>query len=220
MLSAAPAFAVLEGDDSLEPLSSDDVAPISTIALHTEMQTPEEAPQWTLREVVDEYHAFVWRSLRRLGVHERNVDDATQAVFLAVSKHLPNVTFSKMRSFVFGVAMRVAANERRSQVRHSRSSFEIPSDARSDEATPDVQLEQKRARAILDELLNALPDDLRTIFLLCELESMSGPEAAELLGIPVGTATSRLRRARELVEAEVKRLRAREDFQGNQGMRR
>ena len=60
------------------------------------------------------------------------------------------------------------------------------------------------AEAILDKL----PDEQRAVFVLFELEELSGEEIAALLGLSVGTVRSRLRLARELFRREVARLRA------------
>jgi RNA polymerase sigma-70 factor (ECF subfamily) len=54
-----------------------------------------------------------------------------------------------------------------------------------------------------------LTEDLRTVLVLFELEEMETTEIAELLGIPLGTVASRLRRAREKFEVEAERMRAR-----------
>lgn len=46
------------------------------------------------------------------------------------------------------------------------------------------------------EALQSLPDEFRTVVILCDIEEMSYEEAAELLGCPIGTVRSRLHRAR------------------------
>jgi RNA polymerase sigma-70 factor (ECF subfamily) len=51
-----------------------------------------------------------------------------------------------------------------------------------------------------------MPDDLQAVFVLCEIEELAAPEAAELLAIPVGTVASRLRRAREHFQAAAQRM--------------
>jgi RNA polymerase sigma-70 factor (ECF subfamily) len=73
----------------------------------------------------------------------------------------------------------------------------------------EVVTERNRAREMLDRILLQMPDTLREAFILFEIEDMSVPEIAELLGIPTGTAASRLRRARELFQNGVAELRAR-----------
>lgn len=64
-------------------------------------------------------------------------------------------------------------------------------------------------RRALDQLVEVWPDEIRTAFVLFELEGLSVPEIAELTDTKQGTVASRLRRARELFQAGVKRLRAR-----------
>ena len=70
-------------------------------------------------------------------------------------------------------------------------------------------LEQKRHRELLDRILDTLTQDLRTAFVLFELEDLSVPEIAEVLEIPTGTVASRLRRAREQFGAALTRAQRR-----------
>ncbi len=69
-------------------------------------------------------------------------------------------------------------------------------------AEDDSRRRAQQAEAILAKL----PPEQRIVFLLFELEEMSGQDIAELLGISVGTVRSRLRLARESFRREVKRL--------------
>jgi RNA polymerase sigma-70 factor (ECF subfamily) len=71
-----------------------------------------------------------------------------------------------------------------------------------------VLLQQGRARALLDEILEAMPTELRAPFVLFELEEMTMSEIAQTLEIPPGTVASRLRRAREIFQEQSRRLRA------------
>jgi len=70
-------------------------------------------------------------------------------------------------------------------------------------------------------VLDELPLEERAVFVLFELEELSVPEIAELCALKVGTAASRLRRAREAFRAATQRLRARQDFplRGSRGER-
>jgi RNA polymerase sigma-70 factor (ECF subfamily) len=67
--------------------------------------------------------------------------------------------------------------------------------------TPDEMADQKRARELLDRLLEHVGGDARTVFVLFEIEGFTVPQIAELLEIPLGTAASRLRRSREQFQA-------------------
>lgn len=155
-----------------------------------------------LAAAVAAHFDVVWRSLRRLGVPEQDSDDAAQQVFLTLNARLSDVPAERERAFLLSVAVGVAANARRG-LRRSR---ELPSDdvdAIGPEPTPEHALEQRQLLAELDRALAQLPEDFRTVFVLYEIEGFSLPEIARSLTLPLGTATSRLRRARELFEARI-----------------
>jgi len=163
-----------------------------------------------MRASVLAYHAFVWRCLRRLGVPEAAADDAAQQVFLVLSERLTDVPPEREKKFLFGTAVRVAANARRVRARVREESWNDDAhEVATDALDPEESLSEARRRAILDEILAALPIDLRTAFVLTELERMSASEVAAFLDIPAGTVASRLRRARFLVEQQIRRVQAR-----------
>jgi RNA polymerase sigma-70 factor (ECF subfamily) len=160
------------------------------------------------RSLVTTHFDFVWRLLRRLGVPEADVDDATQQVFVVAASRLASIPEGNERTFVFGTAVRTAATLRRNQRRRQRWVETRPADCASPDGTPDELLERRQALAFLDEVLSGLADDLRVVFVLCELEELNAPEVGALLGIPVGTVASRLRRARQEFGNRVRRIRA------------
>jgi RNA polymerase sigma-70 factor (ECF subfamily) len=110
------------------------------------------------------------------------------------------------RAFLFGVAVRVAREQRRRNKKaesHSDVDFESM-------AHPGLDLEaltdQQRARELLDRLVQSVPEELRMIFILFEIEGLPAIEVAALLDIPAGTVASRLRRARQHFREAVKQL--------------
>ncbi len=152
-----------------------------------------------VRAVVDEHHDFVWRSLRRLGMSEEDADDAAQQVFCVLARRIDEVAPDKEKTFLFGVALRVAQSARRARARRREVTDEAAVDAAvAIERSPDEQIDAHRARAVLDALLEAMPLDVRAVFLLYEVEEMTMIEIASALDVPQGTVASRLRRAREL----------------------
>lgn len=154
---------------------------------------------------------FIWRTLRRLGVRpEASVDDAAQRVFEIAARKHRKIEPGCERAFLFKTAVLVAAEERRAQRRAREVADEaLVSRAVDSAPRPDQALEQRRYRDLLDVVLDELEPDLRTVFVLYELEGMTSPEISELLEIPLGTAASRLRRARSAFHAAARRLRAR-----------
>lgn len=156
--------------------------------------------------MVERDYRMIWRLLRRWGVRQDAIDDATQQVFLVAAERLSDIAPQSERSFVFGTALRVSQSLRR---KHSREDPSADTDLNASALPgPDELSEQRRARERLDGIIEQLPFDLRTVFILFELEGMSSPEIAELVGAPLGTVASRLRRARERFAALVSEERA------------
>lgn len=162
------------------------------------------------RRLVDAHFAFIWRSLRGLGVPRDHVDDAAQHVFLVASQKLDAIVVGSERSFLFSTAVGVAANARRSLGRTREVKDDEALVRQADERpSPEQSASSSEARRVLDRILAELPDEQRTVFVLFELEGMTTAEIADLLGTPRGTVASRLRRAREEFQSACTRERAR-----------
>jgi len=162
--------------------------------------------------VYDEHFAFVWRSMRRLGVPDRALDDAAQDVFIVVHRRLAEFEGrSSLKSWLFAIARRVAHDHRRRIGRKERTEelHETVADPRG--VTPAHDAERAEAVRTLHEILNALDDDKREVFVLAELEQMTVPEIAEAIGVNLNTVYSRLRAARMAFEAAIQRRRAQQD---------
>jgi RNA polymerase sigma-70 factor (ECF subfamily) len=159
--------------------------------------------------IYQEKAAFVWRSLRRMGVPEAHLGDATQDVFVVVYRGLPAFEGrSSLGTWLFGIVLRVASQWRRS-VR--RRSTEPLTETLADEqaSTPFEHAARSEATATLYALLDQLSPEQRAAFVLVELEQLSVPEAAEAVGANVHTLTSRLKAARRKFEAGLRRHQAR-----------
>jgi RNA polymerase sigma-70 factor (ECF subfamily) len=165
--------------------------------------------------VFDQHADFVWRSLRRLGVPERSVDDAVQDVFIVVHRRLTEFEGrSSLRSWLFGIARRVAHDHRRRIGRKERGE-ELPEVLPDpDGSTPAGELERAQAVRTLHAILAALDDDKREVFILAELEQMTAPEIAAAIGANLNTVYSRLRAARAAFEQAVARHLARQRVGG------
>lgn len=152
-----------------------------------------------LTSAVSLYFDTVWRMLRRMGVPDADADDAAQSVFLTLDRRLADVPAERERGFLLAAAVRVAANTRR-QLRRSREDAVPVEENAAPSPSPEQALQQRQALAELDQVLATLSEEQRTVFVLYEIEGFSLPEIARSLAIPLGTATSRLRRARETFE--------------------
>ena len=175
----------------------------------TNQALPVSAESARVEAFVREHHSFVWRVLRRCGLADADADDAAQQVFLTAAARLDAVARGSERAFLYRIAARVASNAHRT-VRRRRETGGLESgDEPASLPGPDDLLDQRRARELLDRVLAELPEDLRDILVLFEIEGLRSPEIAEALAIPVGTVASRLRRARAELEERVARHRNR-----------
>lgn len=165
--------------------------------------TPRVTPGFD--EVYTSHFDFVWRSVRRLGVPVSLLDDATQDVFVVVHRRLGDFEGrSSMKTWLFGIALRVAKDYR---VRARRHDFaDVDADTlRAEAESADDTVERREAARLLDTLLTSIDEERRPVFILAELEGVAVPEIAGLLQIPLNTAYSRLRLARADFERAVGR---------------
>ena len=168
----------------------------------------------TLEAIYREHFAFVWRSLLRLGVPERDLEDAVQDVFVVVHAKLHEFDFeNRVSTWLYAICLRVASDRRRS----ARARYEVLAAADAPPASEplagdSVQVLESHHRRMLRLALDALPLEQRAVFTLFELDGLDGDEIAMLLSVPVATVHSRLRLARETVRRTLARLRARDDF--------
>jgi len=157
------------------------------------------------REVRDNF-AFVWRLLRRLGLSPSDADDATQQVFIVLARKINDLSSGKERAFLYGTAVRIAWRARRSLERRREELSSVIAEEAALSPAPDQLLLHRQARVVLDEILDAMPLAVRTVFVLFELEGMNLTEIADTLRLPRGTVASRLRRGREEFQRRVQRI--------------
>lgn len=171
------------------------------------MRVVEPARDARVRAITREHLPLVWRVLRRCGVEAAELEDVAQEVLWVLVRRLEDVEPGRERAFLAATAVNLARDRRRAYARRPHG-CEVELEA-PEEHRPDRQLQQSEARRFLDELLRQMPEPQREVFVLVELEELTLPEVARLLELPLGTATSRLRAARQLFEASVQRARSR-----------
>ena len=160
--------------------------------------------------VYEAHFRFVWRCLRSLGVRDDVLDDALQDVFVVVQKKLDRFDGrANVRTWLYGIALRVA---RRYRARVAKDARKFVSDESDSEDPPasSADLERKLdASQRLDlarRALELLDDEKREAFVLACVEQMSAPEIAQITGLPLNTVYSRIRAARLAFATQVARL--------------
>jgi RNA polymerase sigma-70 factor (ECF subfamily) len=141
---------------------------------------------------------FVWRSLRLLGVEPEAVEDAVQDVFSVVARRLGEFEGrSAVRTWLFAILQRVAANQRRRRRRKQRPLTPLDDDVPSQLPTQHAHLEAAQSIDTVQRFCDSLEADWRAVFVLSLLEELPAPEVSQALGIPVNTVYSRVRQLRE-----------------------
>jgi RNA polymerase sigma-70 factor, ECF subfamily len=159
------------------------------------------------RSIFDANVGYVAASLGRLGVAPGDRDDLVNEVFVRVHRELGTYDPARpVRPWLFAFAARVASEHRR-LARHRREVLGEIGDVPATTPAPDLSLEHDDARRLVNEGLEALDLDKRTVFVLHDLDETPVPEIARVLGIAEGTAYSRLRAARAEFTAAVRRAR-------------
>jgi RNA polymerase sigma-70 factor, ECF subfamily len=161
------------------------------------------------RKLFDSELGYVWHTLRRLGVLEPDLEDVTHDVFLAVHKKLHTFDGSRpMRPWLFGFAYRFASDYRK-LARHRHEVLVLAPETRDPAPSAFDRADFVEALELARTALATLELDRRAVFVLHQLDECPMPEVAEALGIPVNTAYSRFRLAREDLAVAIRRLRAR-----------
>jgi len=156
--------------------------------------------------------AFVWRNLRRLGVQEMALRDASQDVFVVVHRRLGEFSGSgSVEAWLYSILRRVAADYRRRSRRKDLADTE-PAECVADEHEPGPERRATRSQAVqlLLCLLQQLDDDKRDLLVLVDIEGLSVPEAAQAVNCNLNTAYTRLRAARHGMQLALERHRAEE----------
>lgn len=157
-----------------------------------------------------QHFAFVWRILGNQGVPESEREDVAQEVFLVVHRRWQEWRRDgSVRSWLFGIARRVASDHRRRLARAERrhAALGVVAASHSPRAVDEL-LARERAKRALARAIDDLEAGRREVFVLMEIESMSAPEVAEALGIPLNTVYSRLRLARRDIMATSAKIQA------------
>jgi len=167
---------------------------------------PALAPVPSFREIFERELSFVYNSLRRLGIREAELPDATQEVFATVAGVLGDYDASRpLRPWLFGIAYRVGM--RYLDVAHRRR--EVPSEIpEAPDSSPGAELviERGEAQELARQALSKVEPARRAVLILSYFEGLSVPDIATTLNIPVNTAYSRLNRARQEFSEAARRL--------------
>ncbi|MDR3621052.1 MAG: sigma-70 family RNA polymerase sigma factor [Paludisphaera borealis] len=161
-----------------------------------------EAAERAFAALMDQHGPMVLRVCRGVLRNEHDAEDAFQATFLILARKARSIqSRTSLAAWLFGVAYHVAVDARSSVVRRrlheseaGRAKPQAMAEATADDDAPVVREELAR-----------LPARYREAVLLCSIEGLTQQQAAERLGLPLGTVQSRLARGRERLRSRLAR---------------
>lgn len=143
-------------------------------------------------------------SLRRLGVPYSDTEDVLHEVFLVMLARWDDYDRTRpLRPWLFGIAFRVASTQRRKGTREVLGGEHEAEDQRQG---PDDDVAAKQDRELLLAALAQVPLERRAVLIMHELDETSMKDIAQQLAVPLFTAYSRLRKARQELDLALARL--------------
>jgi RNA polymerase sigma-70 factor, ECF subfamily len=171
---------------------------------------PAAPPRAGFPELFEEHGQYVMRSLRRLGARGTELEDLTHDVFIQVFRRIAEYDPRRpVKPWLFAFALRVASQDRRRLRRRPEIVADV-TDMSDPMPDPSDQLLTQERRELARAALEELELNRRAVFILHELDGCAIPEVARSLDIPLATAYSRLRLAREDFAQTLHRLRSRQ----------
>lgn len=163
------------------------------------LNAPANLP--TFRAVFDEHWPFVWRVLQHFGVYGADVEDLAQDVFVVVHKRLADFDPSRpMRPWLAGICRNVIlAHRRRAHTRREAPTSDVAD--KSAWVEQEQLVENRETLRRLMDVLEQLPSEQRTVFLLHQVEQLPMSEVALILECPLQTGYSRYKAALRRIQA-------------------
>jgi RNA polymerase sigma-70 factor (ECF subfamily) len=165
--------------------------------------------------LVRKYQHKVAKLVSRFVRDRAEIEDVTQEAFIRAYRAIGSFRGeSAFYTWLYRIAVNTAKNYLESQGRRPPGT-DIEADSAEqleggerlrDAATPERHLLTEEIAATVRRVVEGLPPDLRTAITLREIEGLSYEEIAQVMDCPIGTVRSRIFRAREAVDAELKPL--------------
>jgi RNA polymerase sigma-70 factor (ECF subfamily) len=156
-----------------------------------------------LGALFDRHHEAVYRLISRLlRTDPGEIDDLVQTTFLAVWRAARKYDArGAVRSFLYGIAANTVRHHVRGAKRRRDAIAELPEPPPV--RTPDVAAIRAQQMHRLAAALDQLPHDLRVAYVMCDLEDISGVDAARALDVRAGTLWRRLHEARRALREAI-----------------
>ena len=186
---------------------------VETISQEISLEALRNGDRAEFAKLVDAYSAPIYRlGLRMLG-NEQDAEDVLQNAFISALTHLPNF---EGRSSVLTWLYRIAVNEALMILRRGKPEINIDDTESNDEidnihptqfvdwgALPEDELLSAEGKQALDHAIQNLPENLRMVFLLRDIQDLSIKDTADTLNLTEANVKVRLLRARFMLREQL-----------------
>jgi RNA polymerase sigma-70 factor (ECF subfamily) len=169
-----------------------------------------EPPPWThdFETLYAAHAAFTWRTLRHLGISFMAIEDAVQELWVVVHRrHTEFEGRSDVKTWLFGIAVNVARNHRRT-ARRRPEGVPLPLALAAADSDPHRREERAEAFSLVQGFLETLDDQRRQVFVCALLEGWSALETAAATGLDEGSVQNRVRALRRSFKAWIEKKRS------------
>ena len=165
--------------------------------------------------LVSKYQNKIFVIIGRFISDQAEVYDVAQDTFIKAYRALPNFRGdSQFYTWIYRIAINTAKNYLTAKGRRPPATDIDSQDAENygisaslkENASPEKLMMRDELKKVIFDTIDSLPDDLKAAITLREMEGMSYEEIAESMGCPVGTVRSRIFRAREAIDENIKPL--------------
>jgi RNA polymerase sigma-70 factor (ECF subfamily) len=172
-----------------------------------------EAPLETVEELVAQHTAMLFRVAYSILRNHHDAEDAVQECFLRVLKYRKRLNeVRNMKTWLARIAWTVALDRRTSRTTVSLNAVSPNDEGAGEELLdqlqaagrgPEEQAAGEQLKRLLEQLIPALPEDLRHPLELSTVQELNSSEIAEVLNIPESSVRTRLMRARKLLKEKL-----------------
>jgi RNA polymerase sigma-70 factor (ECF subfamily) len=160
----------------------------------------------SFNRLVLEYQDLVYNQAYRVLGEPQAADDATQEAFISAYQHLRSYRGGSFRAWLLRIVTNACYDELRRRKRRPTTPLEPLDDAGEEiespswmvdpEESPEESAERSELSEAIQNCINGLPPEFRSVVALVDVQGMDYAEASEAMGTPLGTVKSRLARAR------------------------
>lgn len=157
-----------------------------------------------ISQLVDQHYESVFRFAYRLSGTSHEAEDISQQAFLDAQRKLDTLRDpDKVRAWLFMIVRNLYRRQIRDRVTHGEVALEVLVEPVDQKRGSDKQIEQSLDSESLQQVLNELPEEFRSVLLLFYFRELSYREIAEQLDVPIGTVMSRLSRGKKQLRERI-----------------